>query len=59
MAKNKELEAVVSFAGNIDPSLSIAVEGAKKQLGGINLKAIAAGAAVGGIAVAPGKAGAG
>ena len=59
MAKNKELEAVVSFVGNIDPSLSKAVEGAKKQLGGINLKAIAAGAAVGGIAVATGKAVAG
>lgn len=56
MAKNKELEAVVSFVGNIDPSLSKAVEGAKKQLGGINLKAIAVGAAVGGIAIATGKA---
>lgn len=56
MAKNKELEAVVSFVGNIDPSLSKAVECAKKQLGGINLKAIAVGAAVGGIAIATGKA---
>lgn len=56
MAKNKELEAVVNFVGNIDPSLSKAVEGAKKQLGGINLKAVAAGAAVGGIAIATGKA---
>lgn len=56
MAGNKQLEAVVDFVGNIDPSLSKAIEGAKKQLGGINLKAVAAGAAVGGIAIATGKA---
>lgn len=56
MAAKKQLEAVVDFVGNIDPSLSKAIDGAKKQLDGINLKAVAVGAAAAGIAVATGKA---
>lgn len=55
MAK-KKLQAVVEIAGNIDPSLGKAIDGATKQLGGINWKAVAVGAAVGGIAIATGKA---
>ena len=55
MAK-KKMQAVVEIAGNIDPSLGKAIDGATKQLGGINWKAVAVGAAVGGIAIATGKA---
>lgn len=52
----KELEAVISLAGSIDPSLNKAIEKATKYLGKINWKAAAAGVAVGGVAVATGKA---
>lgn len=54
--KEKELQAVVNLAGSIDPSLGKAIESAQKKISGLNVKALAVGAAVGGIAVATGKA---
>lgn len=54
--KGKELQAVVNLAGSIDPSLGKAIESAQKKICGLNVKALAVGAAVGGIAVATGKA---
>lgn len=56
MAKGKVLEAVVNLAGEIDPSLGKAIDSATDKVGKLNLKAAAIGAAVGGIAVATGKA---
>lgn len=56
MAKNKVLQAVVSFAGTIDPTLGKAMESVSGHLEKVNWTAVAAGAAVGGIAVATGKA---
>lgn len=56
MAKGKVLEAVVSLAGEINPSLGKAIDSATDKVGKLNLKAAAIGAAVGGIAVATGKA---
>ena len=55
-ANNKMLQAVVSFAGTVDPSLGKAMENVTGHLDKINWKAVAVGAAVGGIAVATGKA---
>lgn len=52
----KVLETVVSLAGEISPSLGKAIESATGRLGKLNLKAAAIGGAVGGIAVATGKA---
>ncbi len=54
--KGKELQAVVNLAGSIAPSLGKAIESAQKKISGLNVKALAVGAAVGGIAVATGKA---
>ena len=54
--KGKELQAVVNLAGSIDPSLGKAIESAQNKISGLNVKALAVGAAVGGIAVAIGKA---
>ena len=54
--KGKKLQAVVNLAGSIDPSLGKAIESAQKKISGLNVKALAVGAAVGGIAVATGKA---
>lgn len=54
--KGKELQAVVNLAGSIDPSLGKAIESAQKKISGLNVKALAVGADVGGIAVATGKA---
>ena len=56
MAKNKILQAVVSFSGTIDPSLGKALDDVTGKLENINWKAVAVGGAVGGIAVATGKA---
>lgn len=56
MAKNKILQAVVSFAGTIDPSLGKALDDVTGKLDKVNWKAVAVGGAVGGIAVATGKA---
>lgn len=56
MAKGKELQAIVEIAGKVSPSLNSSVKGATKSLGNINVKALAAGAAIGGIAIASTKA---
>lgn len=56
MAKNKMLQAVVSLAGTIDPSLGKALDNVTGKLENVNWKAVAVGGAVGGIAVATGKA---
>lgn len=56
MANGKTMQAVVNLAGSIDPSLGKAIEQAQKKISGLNVKARAVGAAVGGIAVATGKA---
>lgn len=53
---NKTLQAVVSFAGSVDPSLGRAMENVTGHLDKVNWKAVAVGAAMGGIAVATGKA---
>ena len=55
MANGKTMQAVVNLAGSIDPSLGKAIEQAQKKISGLNVKALAVGAAVGGIAVATGK----
>lgn len=54
--KNKIMQAVVSFAGTIDPSLGKAMDNVAGHLDKVNWKAVAVGPAVGGIAVATGKA---
>lgn len=56
MAKNKMLQAVVSLAGTIDPSLGKALDDVTGKLKNVNWKAVTVGGAVGGIAVATGKA---
>ena len=56
MAKNKMLQAVVSLAGTIDPSLGKALDDVTSKLENVNWKAVTVGGAVGGIAVATGKA---
>ena len=56
MAKNKMLQAVVSLAGTIDPSLGKALDDVTGKLEKVNWKAVSVGGAVGGIAVATGKA---
>ena len=50
------LQAVVSLAGTIDPSLGKALDDVTGKLENVNWKAVAVGGAVGGIAVATGKA---
>lgn len=52
----KSLQAIVEIAGTLNPTLSLATKQAEKALGGINLKAVAASVAMGGIAIATGKA---
>ena len=56
MAKNKMLQAVVSLAGTIDPSLGKALDDVTGKLENVKWKAVTVGGAVGGIAVATGKA---
>jgi len=56
LAKNKILQTIIQIAGEISPTLGKTIEDATDKLGGLNLKALAVGAAVGGIAVATGKA---
>lgn len=56
MANGNTMQAVVNLAGSIDPSLGRSIEEAQGKLSGLNVKALAAGAAVGGIAVATAKA---
>lgn len=54
--KNKIMQAIVSFAGTIDPSLGKAMDNVVRHLDKVNWKVVAVGAAVGGIAAATGKA---
>ena len=54
--KGKVLQAVISLSGTIDPSLSKAIDQVTGRLEKINWKAAGVGAAVGGVAVATGKA---
>ena len=56
MANGKTLQAIVEIAGEISPTLGKSISEATGKLGGMNVKALAVGAAVGGIAVATGKA---
>jgi TP901 family phage tail tape measure protein len=56
MASGKVLQALVEISGTISPTLSKSIEEATGKLGGINVKALAVGAAAGGIALATGKA---
>ena len=56
MANGNTMQAVVNLAGSIDPSLGRSIEEAQGKLSGLNVKALAAGAAVGGIAIATAKA---
>ena len=51
--KNKIMQAVVSFAGTIDPSLGKAMDNVAGHLDKVNWKAVAVGAAVGGIDITP------
>ncbi|MCM1388086.1 MAG: phage tail tape measure protein [Bacillus sp. (in: Bacteria)] len=46
MSKRKELEAIVSIAGQIDPSLQKSIANATKQFGGLKLGIAAVGTAV-------------
>ena len=56
MAKNNILQAIVSFSGSIDPSLGEVMDNITGKLDNINWNAVAVGGAIGGIAVATGKA---
>lgn len=51
MARGKILQTVIDISGEISPTLGKSLDEVGKKLEGVNLKAIAAGAAVGGIAV--------
>ena len=56
MAKAKILQTIVDISGEISPTLGKTINGVMDQLDGVNVKALAAGAAIGGIAVATGAA---
>ena len=56
MGKGRELQVIVEIAGSLSPTLGEATKQAQKSLEGVNLKAVAVGAALGGAAVAAGKA---
>ena len=56
MAKGKVLQTIIDIAGEISPTLGKSLDTVGKRLEGVNMKAVAAGAAIGGIAVATGKA---
>ena len=56
MAKAKLLQTIVDISGEISPTLGKSIQGVTDQLEGVNVKALAAGAAIGGIAVATGAA---
>ena len=55
-AKGKVLQTIIDISGEISPTLGKTIDGVAKQLDGVNVKALAAGAAIGGIAVATGAA---
>ncbi len=48
--KGKVLQTIIDISGEISPTLGKSLEGVTKKLEGVNLKALAAGAAIGGIA---------
>lgn len=54
--KGKVLQTIIDIAGEISPTLGKSIEAVTDKLEGVNMKALAAGAAVGGIAIATGKA---
>lgn len=56
MGKGKVFETIISMSGEISPALGKSIDAVQKRLDGVNVKALAAGAAVGGIAVATAKA---
>lgn len=56
MAKGKILQTVIDIAGEISPTLGKSLDKVTDKLEGVNVKAIAVGAAIGGIAIATGKA---
>lgn len=56
MASGKILQAIVEIAGSLSPTLGEATQQAQKSLEGVNLKAIAVGAVLGGMAITVGKA---
>lgn len=50
MAKGKVLQTIIDISGEISPTLGKSLDSVTKQLEGVNLKAMAVGAAIGGIA---------
>lgn len=56
MAKGKMLETIVNIAGEISPTLGKSFDGLAKKLDSVNTKALAVGAAIGGIAIGTGVA---
>lgn len=50
MAKGKVLQTIIDISGEISPSLGKSLDSVTKQLEGVNLQALAVGAAIGGIA---------
>lgn len=61
MAKGRVLETIINISGEISPTLGKSLESVTEKLEGVNLKALAVGTAIGGIAIgtamAVGKAG--
>ena len=56
MAKGKVLQTIIDISGEISPTLGKSLEQVEKRLDGVNMKALAVGAAMGTIAVATGAA---
>lgn len=56
MAKGKVLQTIIDISGEISPTLGKSLQSVEKSLEGVNLKALAVGAAVGGIAIGTGAA---
>ena len=56
MAKGKVLQTIIDIAGEISPTLGKSLGKVSEKLEGVNVAAVAAGAAVGAIAVGTGKA---
>ena len=53
-SKGKVLQTIIDISGEISPTLGKTLDGVTKKLEGVNLKAVATGAAIGGIAVGTG-----
>lgn len=56
MAKGKVLETIIDISGEISPTLGKSLDKVSDKLEGVNMTAVAAGAAVAGIAIATGAA---